>query len=105
MVEARQHSQTRWYARSLDDLGREFGVDQALGLDEDEAARRLTAHGPNELPEAAPPSPWHMLGAQFNSLIIWVLIGAALVSGLLGEWVDACAILAIVLLNGLLGFV
>ena len=105
MVEARQHSQSRWYARSLDDLGREFGVDQALGLDEDEAARRLTAHGPNELPEAAPPSPWRMLGAQFNSLIIWVLIGAALVSGLLGEWVDACAILAIVLLNGLLGFV
>ncbi len=46
-----------------------------------------------------------MLGAQLNSLIIWVLIGAALVSGLLGEWVDACAILAIVLLNGLLGFV
>ena len=105
MVEARQQSQARWYARAIEDISREFGVDPAQGLGEDEAARRLSAHGRNELPEAAPPSPWHILAAQFTSLIIWVLIGAALVSGLLGEWIDAGAILAIVLLNGLLGFV
>ncbi|HNV26502.1 MAG TPA: cation-translocating P-type ATPase [Nitrospira sp.] len=105
MVDARQHSQTRWYATSLEGLGQEFCVDPTRGLDEDDAARRLSAHGRNELPEAAPPSPWRLLGAQFSSLIIWVLIGAAVVSGLLGEWVDAGAILAIVLLNGLLGFV
>ncbi|ODT44641.1 MAG: HAD family hydrolase [Nitrospira sp. SCN 59-13] len=95
----------RWYAESLEGIGRELGVDPTQGLDEEEAARRLSTHGRNELPEAAPPSPWRILGAQFSSLIIWVLIGAALVSGLLGEWVDAGAILAIVLLNGLLGFV
>ena len=105
MVEARQHSQARWYARSTEEIGREFGVVPAQGLAEDDATRRLSVHGRNELPEAASPSPWRMLGAQFSSLIIWVLIGAALVSGLLGEWVDAGAILAIVLLNGLLGFV
>jgi Ca2+-transporting ATPase len=105
MVEERQQSQVRWYARSTEEIGRELGVLPGQGLDEDEAARRLSTHGRNELPEAAPPSPWHILGAQFSSLIVWVLIGAALVSGLLGEWVDAGAILAIVLLNGLLGFV
>ncbi len=104
MVEQQQNVQPRWYARSDDDLGRELGVVLAEGLGEDEATRRLTIHGRNELPEAPPPSPWRILGAQFTSLIIWVLIGAALVSGLLGEWVDAGAILAIVLLNGLLGF-
>jgi Ca2+-transporting ATPase len=43
--------------------------------------------------------------AQFTSLIIWVLIGAAVISGLLREWVDAGAILAIVMLNAILGFV
>ena len=85
MVDARQHSQTRWYATSLEGLGQEFCVDPTRGLDEDDAARRLSAHGRNELPEAAPPSPWRLLGTQFSSLIIWVLIGAAVMSGLLGE--------------------
>ena len=46
-----------------------------------------------------------LLLAQFQSLIIWVLIGAAIVSGLLGEWVDAAAIIAIVVLNGVMGFI
>ncbi len=104
MVEQQQKVQPRWYARSDDDLGRDLRVVLTEGLAEDEARRRLTVHGRNELPEAPPPSPWRILGAQFTSLIIWVLIGAALVSGLLGEWVDAGAILAIVLLNGVLGF-
>ncbi len=105
MVEQQQHIQPRWYARSHDDLGRDLDVGLTEGLAKDEAARRLSVHGRNELPEAPPPSPWRILGAQFTSLIIWVLIGAALVSGLLGEWVDTGAILAIVLLNGFLGFI
>ncbi|MDR4471472.1 MAG: cation-translocating P-type ATPase [Nitrospira sp.] len=99
-----QQQRPRWYARSQGEIEREFAVDPAAGLSEEEAARRLSAHGRNELPEAPPPSPWHILATQFTSLIVWVLIGAALVSGLLGEWIDAGAILAIVLLNGLLGF-
>lgn len=99
-----QQQRPRWHARSQGEIEREFIVDSAAGLSEEEAARRLAAHGRNELPEAPPPSPWHILAAQFTSLIVWVLIGAALVSGLLGEWIDAGAILAIVLLNGLLGF-
>ena len=67
--------------------------------------RRLAEQGPNELPETPPPSPWTIFRAQFASLIIWVLIGAALVSGALGEWIDTGAILAIVFLNAILGFV
>ncbi len=105
MGEQGQPRQPRWYARSPEELGRQLDVVLAEGLSEDEAARRRAVHGRNELPEAPPPSPWTILGAQFTSLIVWVLIGAAIVSGLLGEWVDTGAILAIVLLNGLLGFV
>ncbi|MBX3344841.1 MAG: cation-translocating P-type ATPase [Nitrospira sp.] len=104
MTDQQQQQRPRWYARSQGEIEREFAVDPAAGLSEEEAARRLSAHGRNELPEAPPPSPWHILATQFTSLIVWVLIGAALVSGLLGEWIDAGAILAIVLLNGLLGF-
>ncbi len=105
MAEQGQKSQNRWYARSVEGLGHEFSVVLTEGLAEAEAARRLSALGPNELPEAPPPSPWSILGAQFTSLIVWVLIGAAIISGFLGEWIDTGAILAIVLLNGLLGFI
>ena len=104
MAEQPRHSSSRTHAQAVEDLGREFGVVLTEGLTEEEAARRLSAHGPNEFPEAPPPSPWNMLAAQFQSLIVWVLIGAAIISGLLGEWIDAGAILAIVLLNGGLGF-
>ena len=53
----------------------------------------------------APPAPWwRRLGGQFKDLVIWILIAAAVISGVAGETVDAVVILAIVVLNGLLGF-
>ena len=75
------------------------------GLVERDAQQRLAEHGPNALPEAPPVSAPTLLLGQFTSVIIWLLIGAAVISGLLQEWVDAAAILAIVLLNAVLGFV
>jgi len=65
----------------------------------------LAQYGANELPQAPPLSPFGIFLGQFSSLIVWVLIGAALVSGLLQEWVDAAAILAIVILNAVFGFI
>ncbi len=94
-----------WYARPAEALADELLTDLDVGLNVDEAARRRTQEGPNELPEAPPPSLLKLFVAQFSSLIIWVLIGAAIVSGLLEDWIDAAAILAIVFLNGVLGFV
>jgi P-type Ca2+ transporter type 2C len=74
------------------------------GLPDAEARERLQQEGPNELPEAPPPSLLKLFLSQFTSVIVWVLIGAAVISGLLEDWLDAAAILAIVLLNGFLGF-
>ncbi len=74
------------------------------GLSGQEAARRLAADGPNELKEAKPISPLQILLGQFKNLIVWILIVAGLVSGLLGEVVDCVAILAIVVLNAFIGF-
>jgi Ca2+-transporting ATPase len=75
------------------------------GLSEVEARRRLAETGPNELQQAKVTSPGQIFLAQFKDFIIWVLIGAALVSGFLREWIDAIAIVAIVVLNAILGFV
>ena len=69
-----------------------------------EATRRLAEFGRNELKEAAAVSPWRVFGAQFTSLIVWLLIAAGAVAGFLGETVDAIAILAIVVLNAVIGF-
>ncbi len=75
-------------------------TDSERGLAGQEVERRRTEFGPNELPEAPPPSLVKLFLSQFTSVIVWVLIGAAVISGLLEDWLDAAAILAIVLLNG-----
>ena len=76
----------------------------ATGLSSADAARRLARFGHNELKEAKPITASAIFVAQFKSLIIWILVGAAAVSGALGEWLDAIAIFAIVLLNAIIGF-
>ena len=94
-----------WHALSAEAVTTALSTNLSDGLDEDEVARRRTRHGFNELPEALPPSPVVLFISQFKTVIIWVLIGAAVVSGLLEDWLDAAAIMAIVLVNGVLGFI
>ncbi|HET8721319.1 MAG TPA: HAD-IC family P-type ATPase, partial [Nitrospira sp.] len=94
-----------WHALSPDAVVQALQTDVVAGLGDDEAVRRQVREGFNELPEAPPPSVVRLFFSQFASVIIWVLLGAAAVSGLLEDWLDAAAIMAIVLLNGVLGFV
>ncbi|MDD1711653.1 MAG: HAD-IC family P-type ATPase, partial [Methanoregulaceae archaeon] len=75
------------------------------GLDAVEAERRLRIHGKNSLREAKKKSVVLLFLRQFTSLLILILIIAAVISGLFGEWADAAAILIIVLLNGVIGFI
>jgi Ca2+-transporting ATPase len=94
-----------WHDQTIAALTAQFRTDAQRGLTLQEAAQRLHQWGPNELRRAQTVSPLALLVAQFGSLVIWVLIGAALVSMALGEVVDGLAILAIVVLNAVLGFV
>jgi Ca2+-transporting ATPase len=75
----------------------------ADGLTSEEAARRLHYYGPNQLAEAKRPGFLSMVWDQLNSFVVILLIVSSLVSALLGEWVDAAAILSIVVLNTVLG--
>ncbi|MEK6221302.1 MAG: cation-transporting P-type ATPase, partial [Chloroflexota bacterium] len=75
------------------------------GLTSPQAAQRLEQYGLNKLDEAPPITIWAMLWEQFNDFVIWLLIGAALISAFLGEYVETAAILAIVVLNAVLGIV
>ncbi|MBH0180375.1 MAG: HAD-IC family P-type ATPase [Nitrospira sp.] len=94
-----------WHRSQPDALATELRTSVEGGLSDEEARQRLQQEGPNELPEAPPPSLLKLFLSQFTSVIVWVLIGAAVVSGLLEDWLDAAAILAIVFLNGQLGFI
>ncbi|PZP98432.1 MAG: carbonate dehydratase [Variovorax paradoxus] len=75
------------------------------GLDPADAAVLLAAHGPNALPAAPRAHPLRRLLAQFNNALILFLLGAAVVAGALGHWVDASVIVGVVLVNAIVGFV
>jgi Ca2+-transporting ATPase len=94
-----------WHLREALELAREHAVDPAHGLPEAEVGRRRGQHGPNELAQARARGPLALLLDQFRDFMIVVLLAAALISGFLGDWVDTLAILVIVLLNAVIGFV
>lgn len=75
------------------------------GLTTAEAERRLKQHGLNVLEEKEAISPIKIFLAQFNEFMIWVLIAATIVSGLMGEKADAITILIIIFMNAFLGFI
>ena len=82
-----------------------LGTNPANGLSPEEARSRLEREGPNQLTEAPGKSRWALFAEQFRSVVIGILIVAAVISGIMSELVDAIAIIAIVILNAVLGFV
>jgi len=93
-----------WHALTSREVLEHLKV-QDSGLTSSDVAHRLEHYGPNQLVEGKRTTFLEMLWAQFNNFIVILLIIASLVSGLLGEWVDASVIMAIVLLNAILGIV
>jgi potassium/sodium efflux P-type ATPase len=78
---------------------------QPSGLTQAEAAHRLAQQGPNRLPVAQPRGWLRRLAAQFNNLLIYVLLVAALITLWLGHRVDTAVILGVVLINAIMGLV
>jgi len=100
---AEQPKGKAWHSQSAEEVLAQL-ASTSEGLSSHEAAQRLETNGLNELKEGKPISPLKIFLGQFKSLIIWILIAAGVISGLLGERVDAIAILAIVVLNAVIGF-
>lgn len=92
------------HALPLEDVLALFGADANHGLPTDQVLSLRAKYGLNQLAEVPPVPRWRRFLGQFTDLVIWILIVAALISGAMGDWPDTVAILAIVLLNGLLGF-
>jgi Ca2+-transporting ATPase len=93
-----------WYSVSNEQVFEQLST-SADGLASVEAQKRLAVQGPNEIEEQQRRPPWRMLLDQFRDFMILVLIAAALISGAIGELADSIAILVIVFLNAVIGFV
>jgi Ca2+-transporting ATPase len=98
------HETRAWFALSSKDVLREQAVEPSRGLASAEVLKRRERSGWNVLAEAPPVPRWKKLLGQFKELVIWILIVAAVLSGAMGDWAETAAILAIVLVNGIIGF-
>lgn len=99
-----QTQSTRWHARPAEEALLELDSTGA-GLTHEQARERLLRYGPNRLDEAKPASILQRLLRHLNNLLLYVLMAAALVTGLMGHWVDTSVILAVVVVNVVIGFV
>ncbi len=99
-----ENQEQAWHALPVEEVLRHLEV-QENGLSAEQAARRLQQYGPNQLQEAPRPTFWHMLWEQLNNFVVILLIVASIISALLGDYVEAAAIMAIVVLNAVLGII
>jgi Ca2+-transporting ATPase len=92
-----------WYARSTDEVVSALDVDPAVGLTAARAAELLAAHGPNALPEEKPKPGWRRFVEQYRTYMQIILVVAAVVSLLVKEWSTAVLLLALTVLNAVIG--
>lgn len=93
-----------WHQKTFEDVIKELNSSFG-GISPEEAEKRRQEYGPNELTEKSKKTPFTMFLDQFKDFMIIVLIAAAILSGFLGELSDTIAIIIIVVLNAVIGFV
>jgi magnesium-transporting ATPase (P-type) len=98
------HDAKPWHTLAPDAVLAELASAPA-GLSGAEASARLARYGPNRLPQAARRSAWRRLLLQFHNILIYVLLGAAVITAALEHLADTLVILAVVVANALIGFV
>src|SRR6201991_3186148 len=99
-----QSDVTSWHAVAADEVSRRLDTNVQSGLSGTTVQQRLAKYGHNRLPEGRRQGPWMRFLQQFNNILVYVLLGAGFVKLMVGLWLDAAIILAVVVLNALLGF-
>ncbi len=103
LAEDRSEQAPPWHTLSVDEIIEQLTT-TSTGLAGAEAAARLQVHGPNELQALTSASAWHTFVAQFQNVLILILLAATAVSGFLGHTLEAVVITVIVFFAVLLGF-
>src|SRR5215510_5695019 len=94
-----------WHSVAVNEVVKRLATSGETGLETVEAATRLRKHGLNRLPEGKKRGPFMRFLAQFNNILVYVLLGAGFIKLMLNLWVDAAIIFGVVILNALLGFI
>jgi magnesium-transporting ATPase (P-type) len=94
-----------WHAISADDVVKRLATSSEYGLEAAEASTRLRKYGQNRLPEGKKRGAFTRFLAQFNNILVYVLLAAGFTKLMLNLWVDAGIIFGVVVLNALLGFI
>jgi len=94
-----------WHSQAIPQVAHELTTHIQNGLSESIVAARAREHGPNELDEPPRPTWLKRILDQLKSFVVILLVVASLVSAALGDWVEAAAIMAIVVLNAVLGVI
>ncbi|GGE34798.1 calcium-translocating P-type ATPase, SERCA-type [Pullulanibacillus camelliae] len=94
-----------WYQLETEKIEELVKTNRSQGLSNEEADERLKQNGPNELRESGKRSPIAIFFSQFKDFMVIVLLIATVLSGLLGEYLDAITIIIIVIMNGILGYI
>ncbi|MBT2699969.1 calcium-translocating P-type ATPase, SERCA-type [Bacillus sp. ISL-40] len=94
----------KFHEMQIEQVEKSLETDFSSGLSQEEVKKRINLHGLNELDEGEKQSALLLFFSQFKDFMVLVLLAATLISGLLGEYIDAIAIIAIVIINGFLGF-
>ena len=97
-------SEYAWHEMATSDAITALQTDER-GLPDKEAADRLETYGPNRLPEPAKRGPFVRFIRHFHNILIYVLLGSAVITAALGHLADTLVILAVVVVNGVIGFV
>ena len=100
---ARSGADERWYAREPEAVAEALGVDPDVGLTGAQAQERLHRDGRNALPTEAPEPGWRRFLGEYTSYMQMILVGAAVVSLAIKEWSTAVVLVAITLLNAIVG--
>lgn len=94
-----------WFSKSQEDVLNELEVNRITGLSSHEASTRLTKYGMNRLKGKPKKSLISLFLAQLKDMLIYVLLGAAVITLFIGEYVDSVIIILVVLLNAVIGVV
>lgn len=94
-----------WHSIDVDAAIDNLHSDSNNGLTQAQAAKRLEEYGRNKLPYEKKQKWWQRLLRQFKNMLIYILIVAAILAMILGKWIDASVIIAVVLINAAIGFI
>ena len=94
-----------WFDQTSQDILQKFNVDLNTGLSELESKKRLEEHGENKLKSQKKKSIFQLFLSQINDVMIYILLGAAILSAFMKEYSDAIIILIVILINALIGVI